>query len=82
MMQKQIPTYYGFRVYLTSNLLYSFLVIPFLIFIVGQNIPEIAKKKGFMNNNVAVLGDSLVLNNNCGFANLEEPKLVMNTPPK
>jgi serine phosphatase RsbU (regulator of sigma subunit) len=57
--QPQVPAYYGFRVYFTSNLLYSFLVIPFLIFIIGQNLPDIADRKGWMDSKEAALADSL-----------------------
>lgn len=40
-MEKRIVvSYYGFRVYFLSNLLYLFLVIPFIIFILSQTIPE------------------------------------------
>ena len=59
-MEKQkFPTYYGFRVYFTSNLLYFFLVIPFLIFLGAKSIPEIARNKGFLNGNTGALVDSL-----------------------
>lgn len=45
MEKKIIPAYYGFRIYVTSVMLYFFLVIPFIGFIVYQNIPT------FIRNN-------------------------------
>lgn len=60
MENKKIPSYYGFRVYLTSNLLYSFLVIPFLLFLGAKSIPEIARNKGYLDGNNATRVDSLV----------------------
>ena len=59
MVQKKIPSYYGFRVYLTSNLLYSFLIIPFLLFLGAKSIPELAKNKGWLDGNGSFLVDSL-----------------------
>ena len=45
-MEKKItPKYYGLRIYVTSVMLYFFLVIPFIGFIVYQNIPT------FIRNN-------------------------------
>ena len=59
-MEKQkFPTYYGFRVYFTSNLLYTFLVIPFLIFLGAKSIPEIARNKGYLNGSASGMIDSL-----------------------
>ncbi len=59
-MEKQkFPRYYGFRVYLTSNLLYTFLVIPFLLFLGAKSIPEILRNKGYLNGNNSSMVDSL-----------------------
>ena len=35
--KKPVPFYLGFRIYFTSNILYFFLVIPFMLFVVSQN---------------------------------------------
>lgn len=45
MEQKATPRFYGLRIYVTSVVLYFFLVIPFIGFIVYQNIPT------FINSN-------------------------------
>ena len=59
-MEKQkFPTYYGFRVYFTSNLLYTFLVIPFLIFLGAKSIPEIARNKGYLDGSKGEMVDPL-----------------------
>lgn len=61
-MEKQrFPTYYGFRVYLTSNMLYTFLVIPFLLFLGAKSIPEIAKDRGYTGGNTGEIVDSLAV---------------------
>ena len=39
MEQKRIPRYYGARIYVTSTLLYFFLALPFIGFIIFQNVP-------------------------------------------
>ncbi len=60
-MEKQkFPSYYGFRVYFTSNLLQSFLVIPFLIFLGAKSIPEIARDKGYLGGSASEMVDSLI----------------------
>jgi serine phosphatase RsbU (regulator of sigma subunit) len=56
MGKKIIPTYYGFRIYLTSVMLYFFLVIPFIGFIVYQNIPSFIK-----NNPNAQLNQAMAI---------------------
>jgi len=56
---KKLPPYYGFRMYFTSNLLYFFLVIPFLIFLGSKSIPEIAEKRGGLDSSAIGLIDSL-----------------------
>ncbi|MCP4312798.1 MAG: SpoIIE family protein phosphatase [Bacteroidetes bacterium] len=60
MEKKHIPVYHGFRVYFFSNLLYSFLIIPFLIFLGAKSIPEMAKDRGYMHRDAKSLVDSLV----------------------
>ncbi len=59
MEKQQIPSYYGFRIYFTSNLLYFFLVIPFLIFLGAKSIPEVVRNNGFLNGNTGARVDSL-----------------------
>jgi serine phosphatase RsbU (regulator of sigma subunit) len=46
MEQKRIPIFYGLRVYLTSIMLYFFLVFPFIGFIIFQNVPRFIEKRG------------------------------------
>lgn len=61
MGKKGFPSYYGFRVYFTSNLLYTFLVIPFLIFLGAKSIPQIAKDRGYDIGNSVEIADSLLV---------------------
>ena len=61
MAQQRPPKYYGFRIYLSSSILYFFLVIPFLIYLGLQNIPERAKSKGLFNNSKITINDSLAV---------------------
>jgi len=67
MEKRKFPTYYGFRVYLTSNLLYTFLVIPFLIFLGAKSIPEIAKDRGFSGGTGEIVDSLLVLTDSLDF---------------
>jgi len=39
-MKKQLPKFQGLRIYLTSTILYFFLVLPFVSFLVLQNLPD------------------------------------------
>jgi len=55
---KPVPGYFGLRIYLFSTILYFFLVIPFLIFIAFQSIPEIAERSNWAGGADA-LADSL-----------------------
>jgi hypothetical protein len=55
MEKKSIPRFYGLRVYLTSVMLYFFLVIPFIGFIVFQYIPK------FIENNMGTIDQAMVI---------------------
>ena len=46
MEKKIIPSFYGLRVYLSSILLYFFLVLPFIAFIIFQNVPRFIESRG------------------------------------
>jgi serine phosphatase RsbU (regulator of sigma subunit) len=49
MAAPRIPRFYGLRIYLSTTLLYFFLIIPFLMFLAIQNVPqfvEINQDKG------------------------------------
>lgn len=61
MEKKSIPGYYGLRIYLSSTILYFMLVIPFLIFLGIQSIPQFAKNKDFFNNDSSGPVDSLAM---------------------
>jgi len=58
-MPKTVPTYYGFRIYFTANVLYFFLVIPFLLFMIGMHIPDLAEQRGWMDAKDQTRMDSL-----------------------
>ncbi len=50
MVQKSIPKFYGLRIYLSSILLYFFLVLPFIGFIAFQNVPKFIENRGGTEN--------------------------------
>jgi len=55
-----IPKFYGLRVYLTSILLYFFLVLPFIGFIIFQNVPNFIENRSGGMEQVAATADSLI----------------------
>lgn len=59
MATKNIPRFYGLRVYLTSILLYFFLVLPFIGFIMFQNVPKFLENRNINTEELATLVDSL-----------------------
>ena len=59
MEKKSIPKFFGLRIYFSSVMLYFFLVIPFVGFIVFQNVPKfIANNQGTVDQ-VKVIRDSI-----------------------
>ncbi|MEA3461011.1 MAG: hypothetical protein U9R49_03960, partial [Bacteroidota bacterium] len=46
MVKKSMPKFYGLRIYLSSIMLYFFLVFPFIGFIIFQNVPEFIENRG------------------------------------
>ena len=46
MIQRSIPKFYGLRIYLSSIILYFFLVLPFIGFIAFQNVPKFIENRG------------------------------------
>lgn len=55
---KSIPKFYGLRIYLSSMLLYFFLVLPFIGFIMFQYIPTVIENRGGTDR-IAATADSL-----------------------
>jgi serine phosphatase RsbU (regulator of sigma subunit) len=45
MSDRSVPRYYGLRIYNSTTLLYTFLIIPFLIFLALQNVPQFIEKQ-------------------------------------
>ena len=43
----RIPHFYGFRIYLSSTILYYWLVLPFLLILTIKHAPELREKSGF-----------------------------------
>ena len=46
MQKKIIPKFFGLRIYLSSIILYFFLVLPFIGFIIFQNVPRFIESRG------------------------------------
>jgi len=61
MANKYIPNFYGLRIYLSSIMLYFFLVLPFIGFIIFQSVPEFIESRGGTGEIAAVV-DSLGTN--------------------
>ena len=59
MEKKSIPKFYGLRVYLSSMMLYFFLVIPFIGFIMFQYIPKVIENNMGTVDQVKVIRDSI-----------------------
>ena len=59
MKQKSIPKFYGLRIYLSSIILYFFLVLPFIGFIIFQNLPRYIESRGTQPEHIAANVDSL-----------------------
>ncbi len=59
MEQKSIPKFYGLRIYMSSIMLYFFLVLPFIGFIVFQNVPTFIENHAGGTEQVAATVDSL-----------------------
>ena len=45
MAKTNVPRYYGLRIYLSTTLLFFFLIIPFLMFLAVQNAPRFAENQ-------------------------------------
>ncbi len=60
MATKSIPKFYGLRIYLTSIMLYFFLVLPFIGFIVFQNVPAFIENRTGGTEEIAATADSLL----------------------
>jgi serine phosphatase RsbU (regulator of sigma subunit) len=73
-MEKTIPKFYGLRIYLSSIILYFFLVFPFVGFIIFQNIPTFLEKQNLSTGEIAASADS-VINNLDSIANFSEEHL-------
>jgi len=61
MASKYIPKFYGLRIYMSSIMLYFFLVLPFIGFIIFQSVPEFIESRGGTGELAAVV-DSLETN--------------------
>ena len=55
-----IPKFYGLRIYLSSIMLYFFLVFPFIGFIIFQNVPTFIENRAGGIEQVVATADSLI----------------------
>ena len=60
MVQKSIPKFYGLRIYLSSIMLYFFLVLPFIGFIIFQYVPTFIENRAGGTEAIATTADSLI----------------------
>lgn len=77
MENKKIPEFYGLRIYLSSIILYFFLVLPFIGFIIFQYVPEFVEQRGGAEQIKAGM-DSLdaVFDTIPAYANLDPDSLI------
>jgi len=61
MEKKSIPKFYGLRIYLSSIILYFFLVLPFIGFIIFQNVPAFLENRGIQTEQIAATADSILM---------------------
>jgi len=61
MGKKIIPKFYGLRIYLSSIMLYFFLVLPFIGFIIFQNVPAFIENRGLQTEKIAATADSVLV---------------------
>jgi serine phosphatase RsbU (regulator of sigma subunit) len=61
-MEKTIPKFHGLRIYLSSIILYFFLVFPFIGFIIFQNIPTFIQNQNLDTEGVVASADSVLVN--------------------
>jgi serine phosphatase RsbU (regulator of sigma subunit) len=59
MEPKSIPRFYGLRIYMSSIMLYFFLVFPFIAFIIFQNVPTLMEKNIGKPAQIAAAADSV-----------------------
>jgi serine phosphatase RsbU (regulator of sigma subunit) len=60
MEHKSIPKFYGLRIYLSSIMLYFFLVLPFIGFIIFQYVPTFIENRAGGTEAIAATADSLI----------------------
>ena len=60
MEKKSIPKFYGLRIYMSSVILYFFLVIPFISFIIFQNVPTIVQNNPGSMKQATIVKDSIL----------------------
>ncbi|MCK5067040.1 MAG: SpoIIE family protein phosphatase [Bacteroidales bacterium] len=78
MEKKSIPKFYGLRVYISSVMLYFFLVIPFIGFIIFQNVPKFIENNQDSFDQATSIRDSVqsALDSIPGFSQEEIDSLV------
>ncbi|MGW8313993.1 MAG: SpoIIE family protein phosphatase [Bacteroidales bacterium] len=59
MTQKTIPRYYGLRIYLSTTMLHLFLIIPFMMFLAVQNVPQLMDNTEFGGRKAHSTADSI-----------------------
>ena len=59
MGQNRIPHYFGFRIYLSSHILYFFLTIPFMTFLAVQSVPKFMEERPEETATAQIMSDSL-----------------------
>ena len=64
MAQKQIPGYFGLRIYLISSVLFFMLVFPFMVYLGLQNLPRLANSSALFGQENGVPADSLSADTN------------------
>jgi len=78
MKKKIIPKFYGLRIYLSSIILYFFLVFPFIGFIIFQNVPKFIENRGGTEQVAATVDSVRTSLDTIALMKMEEIDTMMN----
>lgn len=78
MKKKGTPKYIGLRIYFTATFLYLFLVMPFIGFLLFQNLPEIIRESNIPSQLLNMQADSTLRKLDSVMINIDKAKAAKN----
>ncbi len=78
MKKKGTPKYIGLRIYFTATFLYLFLVMPFIGFLLFQNLPEIIRESNISSQLLNMQADSTLRKLDSVMINIDKAKAAKN----